>query len=194
MAGALAFPSLAMNMDLSDLKVPPGVLVAFAAFFLLGYLLYSALYAAIGAITTTEQEGQQLQFIIVIPLVLSVFMLSSVVKTPDAPIVAWLSIFPFFAPVLMYARIVIQTPPVWQIALSLVLLIATIAGPLLRALRAHLPRRCAHLRQAPQPAGNSEVAKNTPRRSREAQRISITRTSMCQQPHRRHRRSRHADR
>jgi ABC-2 type transport system permease protein len=128
MAGALAIPSLAMNVDLSDLKVPPGVLVAFAAFFLLGYLLYSALYAAIGAITTTEQEGQQLQFIIVIPLVLSVFMLNSVVKTPDAPIVAWLSMFPFFAPVLMYARIVIQTPPLWQIALSLVLLIATIAG------------------------------------------------------------------
>jgi ABC-2 type transport system permease protein len=128
MAGALALPSMAMNMDLSELAVSPGVLVAFAAFFLLGYLLYSALYAAIGAITTTEQEGQQLQFIIVIPLVLSVFMLGSVVKTPDAPLVAWLSMFPFFAPVLMYARIVLQTPPAWQIALSLILLIATIAG------------------------------------------------------------------
>jgi ABC-2 type transport system permease protein len=128
MAGAFALPSLAMNMDLSELAVPPAVLVAFAAFFLLGFLLYSTLYAAIGAITTTEQEGQQLQFVIVIPLVLSVFMLSSVVKTPDAPIVAWLSMFPFFAPVLMYARIVLQTPPTWQIALSLTLLIATIAG------------------------------------------------------------------
>jgi len=128
MAGAFALPSLAMNMDLSELAVPPAVLVAFAAFFLLGFLLYSTLYAAIGAITTTEQEGQQLQFVIVIPLVLSVFMLSSVVKTPDAPIVAWLSMFPFFAPVLMYARIVLQTPPAWQIALSLTLLIATIAG------------------------------------------------------------------
>ena len=135
MAGALAVPSLAMSVDLSELKIAPGVLVAFVAFFLLGYLLFSALYAAIGAITTTEQEGQQLQFIIVIPLVLSVFMLSSVVKTPDAPIVAWLSMFPFFAPVLMYARIVIQTPPVWQIALSLVLLIGTIAGLLVLCAR-----------------------------------------------------------
>jgi ABC-2 type transport system permease protein len=135
MAGALALPSMAMNMDLSELAVSPGVLVAFAAFFLLGYLLYSALYAAIGAITTTEQEGQQLQFIIVIPLVLSVFMLGSVVKTPDAPLVAWLSMFPFFAPVLMYARIVLQTPPAWQIALSLILLIATIAGLLVLCAR-----------------------------------------------------------
>jgi ABC-2 type transport system permease protein len=135
MAGAFALPSLAMSVDLSELAVPPAVLVAFAAFFLLGFLLYSTLYAAIGAITTTEQEGQQLQFIIVIPLVLSVFMLSSVVKTPDAPLVAWLSMFPFFAPVVMYARIVLQTPPAWQIALSLILLIATIAGLLVLCAR-----------------------------------------------------------
>jgi ABC-2 type transport system permease protein len=135
MAGVFALPSLAMNMDLSELAVSPGVLVAFAAFFLLGFLLYSTLYAAIGAITTTEQEGQQLQFFIVIPLVLSVFMLSSVVKTPDAPLVAWLSMFPFFAPVLMYARIVLQTPPAWQIALSLILLLATIAGLLVLCAR-----------------------------------------------------------
>jgi len=135
MAGAFALPSLAISVDLSELAVPPAVPVAFAAFFLLGFLLYSTLYAAIGAITTTEQEGQQLQFIIVIPLVLSVFMLSSVVKTPDAPLVAWLSMFPFFAPVLMYARIVLQTPPAWQIALSLILLIATIAGLLVLCAR-----------------------------------------------------------
>jgi ABC-2 type transport system permease protein len=135
MAGVFALPSLAMNMDLSELAVSPGVLVAFAAFFLLGFLLYSTLYAAIGAITTTEQEGQQLQFVIVIPLVLSVFMLSSVVKTPDAPLVAWLSMFPFFAPVLMYARIVLQTPPAWQIALSLILVLATIAGLLVLCAR-----------------------------------------------------------
>jgi ABC-2 type transport system permease protein len=124
-----------MQPNLSDLLVPPGVLVAFAVFFLLGYLLFSAMYAAIGAITTTEQEGQQLQFIIVIPLVLSVFMLSSVVRTPDAPFVVWMSMVPFFAPVLMYARIVIQTPPAWQIALSLFLLIATIAGLLILCAR-----------------------------------------------------------
>ena len=78
---------------------------------------------------------RQLQFIIVIPLVLSVFMLSSVVRTPDAPFVVWMSMVPFFAPVLMYARIVIQTPPAWQIALSLFLLIATIAGLLILCAR-----------------------------------------------------------
>ncbi|HLV87141.1 MAG TPA: ABC transporter permease [Candidatus Sulfotelmatobacter sp.] len=128
MAGVFALPALATQASFSDLQVSPWVLVAFALFFLLGYLLYSTMYATIGAITTTEQEGQQMQFLIVIPLVMSVFMLMPVVRTPDSAVVFWMSIIPFFAPILMFARIVVQTPPLWQILLSLVLLVATEAG------------------------------------------------------------------
>jgi ABC-2 type transport system permease protein len=128
MAGAIALPSLAMNPAFSDLEIQPGVLVAFGAFFLLGYLLYSALYAVVGAITTTEQEGQQLQFVIVIPLVISLLMMVTVVRTPGTPAVVWLSMVPFFSPLLMFIRIVVQTPPLWQIALSLLLLALTTAG------------------------------------------------------------------
>jgi ABC-2 type transport system permease protein len=128
MAGAIALPSLAMNPAFSDLEIQPGVLVAFGAFFLLGYLLYSALYAVVGAITTTEQEGQQLQFVIVIPLVISLLMMFTVVRTPATPAVVWLSMVPFFSPLLMFVRIVVQTPPLWQIALSLLLLALTTAG------------------------------------------------------------------
>jgi ABC-2 type transport system permease protein len=128
MAGVVALPALAAQPNLSDLQISPFVMGSFAVFFLLGYLLYSTMYAAIGAITTTEQEGQQVQFLIVIPLVLSVFMLMPVIRTPDSAAVVWMSMIPFFAPILMYARIVVQTPPLWQIALCLVLLIATISG------------------------------------------------------------------
>jgi ABC-2 type transport system permease protein len=135
MAGALALPGLALQTDLNQLRVSPGVLVAFAVFFLLGYLLFSAMYAAIGAITTSEQEGQQLQILIVIPLFLALLMLNTVVQTPSAPSVVWLSMVPFLAPVLMYARIVVQTPPAWQIALSLFLLIATVGGLLVLCAR-----------------------------------------------------------
>jgi len=131
MAGLIALPSLAAQPNLSELQISPWVMAAFALFFLLGYLLYSTMYATIGAITTTEQEGQQLQFLIVIPLVLSVFMLMPVIRTPDSAAVVWMSMIPFFAPILMYARIVVQTPPLWQIALSLSLLIATVWGLLI---------------------------------------------------------------
>jgi ABC-2 type transport system permease protein len=135
MAGLFALPAMAMQPSFSELQISPGVLVAFVVFFFLGYFLYSTLYATIGAITTTEQEGQQLQFIVVIPLVLSVFMLAPVSRNPDAPAMVWMSMVPFFAPVVMYARIVVQTPPLWQIALSLLLLIATIAGLLVMCAR-----------------------------------------------------------
>ena len=135
MAGVFALPALAAQAAFSDLQIPVGVLVAFAVFFFLGYFLYSTIYATIGAITTTEQEGQQLQFVIVIPLVLSVFMLNAVVRSPDAPAVVWMSMVPFFSPILMYARIVVQTPPLWQIALSLFLLIGTTAGILVLCAR-----------------------------------------------------------
>jgi ABC-2 type transport system permease protein len=128
MAGVVALPALAAQPNLSELQISPGVFAAFAAFFFLGYLLYSTMYAAVGAITTTEQEGQQLQFLVILPLVLSVFMLMPVIRTPDSPAVTWLSLVPFFAPIVMYGRIVVQTPPVWQIAVSLVLLAATVAG------------------------------------------------------------------
>jgi ABC-2 type transport system permease protein len=135
MAGAVALPSLAMNPSFSALGIPPLLLAAFVVFFLLGYLLYSAIYAAIGAIVTTEQEGQQMQFIIVLPLVVAVFMMGPILRAPDAPLAVWTSMIPFFSPLLMYMRIAVQTPPVWQIALSLGLLVATIAAMLVLCAR-----------------------------------------------------------
>jgi len=128
MGGVIALPSLAAQPNFGDLQLSPLMMVSFVLYFLLRYLLYSTMYATIGAITTTEQEGQQLQFLIVMPLVLSVFMLMPVIRTPDSATVVWLSMVPFFAPIVMYARIVIQTPPLWQIGLSLLLMVATIAG------------------------------------------------------------------
>lgn len=128
MAGVVALPTLAAQASFGDLQISPLVMVSFVLFFLLGYLLYSTMYATIGAITTTEQEGQQVQFLIVIPLVVSVFMLMPVIRTPDSAAVVWMSMIPFFAPIVMFARIVVQTPPLWQIALCLVLLVATVAG------------------------------------------------------------------
>ncbi len=135
MAGAIALPSLAMNPAYSDLEIHPGVLAAFGIFFLLGYLLYSAMYAVIGAITTTEQEGQQLQFVIVIPLVISLLMMVTVVRTPNTPAVVWMSMVPFFSPLLMFVRIVVQTPPLWQIVLSALLLALTTAGTMVLGAR-----------------------------------------------------------
>jgi ABC-2 type transport system permease protein len=135
MAGAIALPTLAVNPALSDLQIQPGVLAAFAVFFLLGYLLYSTLYAVVGAITTTDQEGQQLQFLIMVPMVIALLMMVTVIRTPNASAVVWMSMVPFFSPILMFVRIVVQTPPLWQIALSVLLLVLTTAGTLVACAR-----------------------------------------------------------
>jgi ABC-2 type transport system permease protein len=49
-----------------------------------------------------------------------------VIKNPNGGLATGLSLFPFFSPILMYLRITIQPPPAWQIALSIVIMIATI--------------------------------------------------------------------
>jgi ABC-2 type transport system permease protein len=135
MAGAYALPALAASASTGEIHIPSLTLAAFALFFLLGYLLFSSIYAAIGAVITSEQEGQQLQFIIVLPLIISVFMMVPVMRAPDAPVAVWTSMVPFFSPVLMYLRIAVQPPPLWQIALSLTLLVGTIAGILVLCAR-----------------------------------------------------------
>jgi ABC-2 type transport system permease protein len=135
MAGVYALPALAASASTGEIHIAPLTLSAFALFFLLGYLLFSSIYAAIGAVITSEQEGQQLQFIIVLPLIISVFMMGPVMRAPDAPVAVWSSMIPFFSPVLMYLRIAVHPPPVWQIALSLALLVGTIAGILVLCAR-----------------------------------------------------------
>ena len=97
MAGTLAIPSESAYPSLSEIHISPFALAAFVAFFVLGYLLYSAIYAGIGAIISTEQEGQQIQIIIVLPLLVGVFMLGPILRNPDSPLAVWTSMVPFFS-------------------------------------------------------------------------------------------------
>ena len=116
----------AMGPQLGDLSVTPLMLIFFVVFFLLGYLLYSAMFAALGAAVNNEQEAQQLQILIVQFLILPVLLQQMVLRNPSSPWSVGLSLFPFFTPMLMFLRITVQTPPAWQIALSVVMLAATI--------------------------------------------------------------------
>ena len=107
----------------------------FAIFFLLGYLLYSALYAAIGAMVNSEQEAQQVQFIVLMPLIFAMVIAGTVIQQPSSPLAVWTSMIPFCAPMLMFVRIVIETPPMWQIATCIGLMLVTIWGLLLLCAR-----------------------------------------------------------
>ncbi len=112
----------------SGLHIPPLAAIAFGVFFLLGYFLYSAAYAALGAAVNSEQEAQQWQSLIMLPLIVSIVLMMFIIQHPNSPLSVWGSLIPFFAPILMYVRIVVQTPPAWQIAVSIGLMVLTIYG------------------------------------------------------------------
>ena len=107
------------------------MLAAFAVYYLLGFALYSTFYAAIGAMVNSEQEAQQLQFLAVLPLAASLGIMFNVIQYPNSTIAVWASIFPLTSPLIMFSRIAVQIPSPWQIGLSIVVMIATIAGMVL---------------------------------------------------------------
>lgn len=111
-------------------EIRPLVLASFVFFFLLGFAFYASLYAAIGAAVNTIQEAQNFVFPIVIPLVLGLVCFPVVLESPDGRLATILSFIPFLTPLLMFLRIVVLTPPGWQIALSVVLLGASILAVL----------------------------------------------------------------
>jgi ABC-2 type transport system permease protein len=104
----------------------PLLLIYFVVFFLLGYVLYSALCAAIGSMVNSEQEAQQMQFLVMMPLILAVIFIVNIFQHPSSPIAVFGSLFPFTSPLVMFSRIAMQMPPWWQIAISIALLVGTI--------------------------------------------------------------------
>ena len=119
-----------MASSMASDKVPeiaPLTLVSFVVYFLLGYFMYSALFAAVGACVNTTQEAQSLAFPVMMPLIVAVMFCFTVAQTPDSNLSVILSLVPFFAPLLMFLRISVLTPPWWQIALSVALCLLTIA-------------------------------------------------------------------
>lgn len=102
----------------------PLIIFVFIVFFLLGYIFYSSMYAAIGSAVDNETETQQFTLFAIIPLTLGMYGSFTIMNNPDGPLGFWLSIIPFTSPVAMIARIPFGVPA-WQIALSMALLIAS---------------------------------------------------------------------
>jgi len=102
-------------------NIPAINFVYFTLFFLLGYFIYSTIYALVGSMVTTAQEGGQLSMPIILLLIVGFYLFYPVINSPDSSFAFWVSMFPFFSPITMLVRIVTQKPPFWQIALSLLI-------------------------------------------------------------------------
>jgi ABC-2 type transport system permease protein len=148
------------GMSLRIPGVPLSHYLYFGLFFLLGYFMYATLYALVGSMVTTAQEGGQLAMPIILILAVSFYLFLPVSRSPDSPLAFWVSMIPFSAPVAMVIRIVTQTPPLWQIVLSLVIGFGTVlvimyaasriyrVGMLMYGKRASIPEAIRWARQA----------------------------------------------
>ncbi len=109
------------------------LIVSFVVYFILGYLIYSSIYAAIGAAVDNETDTQQFIFPIILPLILAIYVgFFSVFSNPHGPIAVGFSLFPLTSPIVMLMRLPgglgEAGVPIWQLLLSLALLVITFIG------------------------------------------------------------------
>lgn len=111
--------------ELASYAITPTLLVWGVVFFLLGYGIYAALMAGIGALVPNLREASQATTIVILPLIVPLFFLTSLAEKPNGPISLFLSLFPFTSPITMMARLSTANVPWWQLAISIALLAAT---------------------------------------------------------------------
>jgi ABC-2 type transport system permease protein len=117
------------------LNIPLEVWIWLVVFFLGGYLLYASLYAAVGAAVSSEQDAAQIQMPVTTLVIASFVLFIPVMQNPASTTSVVLSEIPFFSPILMLLRISLETPPLWQIVLAVLLLALTTAGTVYIAAR-----------------------------------------------------------
>ena len=122
--GVSVFASRGLTMP----NLPISLLIYFVVYFVLGYFLFSTLYALVGSTVSSEEEAQQAQIPVTILLVVPMMIFNMIMANPTSNASIVLSMIPFFAPTLMMMRIAVVNPPLWQILLSMLIMVASILG------------------------------------------------------------------
>jgi len=99
----------------------------FIVYFLGGYLLYASLFAAVGSAVDNETDTQQFSMPIMLPIIFAIYAGIFAAQNPDGPLAFWCSMIPFTSPIVMMVRLPFDVP-VWQILLSLTILILSFVG------------------------------------------------------------------
>jgi ABC-2 type transport system permease protein len=108
-------------------SISPLFVVYFVLFFILGFFTFAAIFALIGSIVPTLQEAGQFALIPVLLMLGGFYAMMPITRDPNSTLSVILSILPFASPMTMPTRIIIETPPFWQISLSILLNLITIA-------------------------------------------------------------------
>ncbi len=135
-AGLLSYTPFAAALGGGvHLLITPAQIFFFIAYFIFAFLLYSSIAVALGAMTNSEQELQQLNMFLVMPLAFCVVMIFSIINAPDSTLAKVVSLIPFCSPLLMNFRISLGHPQTWEIVTSFVLMTVSIVAILYVASR-----------------------------------------------------------
>jgi ABC-2 type transport system permease protein len=126
--GAAVATAVRPGVSMPQFHIPTSLLIYAVLFFLAGYFLFASLYAAIGAMVSSDEEAQQVQMPVTLLVVAPFLLYPAVMRDPASRLSVVGSLVPFLSPILMVLRIGLQTPPFWQIALALALSVATTIG------------------------------------------------------------------
>jgi ABC-2 type transport system permease protein len=107
------------------LAITPSQFAILIAYYILGYLMFASVYAGIGALSNSMREGPQIAAFFTIPAMIPLYLTVNFASQPDGPLPVILSLFPITAPMAMIMRVAVSPVPVWQLAVSLVLLALT---------------------------------------------------------------------
>ncbi len=119
----------------SAMNQPWGLIMfTFVFYFITGYLLYASLFAAIGSAVDNETETQQFMLPVTIPIILALFVAMATMQNPESSLSFWFSMIPLTSPIVMVARIPFDVP-IWEIAVSMVIMLVTIVGCIWMAAR-----------------------------------------------------------
>ena len=126
----LRFASATLGGFLSTIELTPGLLILGVVYFVLGYLLFAVVSLAIAAICSTVREAQGIAPLFTLAAVAPFWFISLLMFFPNSPVWVVLSFVPFTAPVLVMLRLGITGVPVWQLAVSMAILVASVLGGL----------------------------------------------------------------
>jgi ABC-2 type transport system permease protein len=108
---------------LANLSLPVEQLPIVAVYFLVGFFMFAALFGMVGALSNSAQEGPQMTVVFVLPAMIPLWVTYAFVTDPNGTVPTLLSMFPLTAPIAMMMRLVVTDVPLWQVGLSLAILV-----------------------------------------------------------------------
>ncbi|KGX85284.1 ABC transporter permease [Pontibacillus litoralis] len=118
--------SISSYLGFSNIEI--STLIYAIVFFLLGYMLYATIAAVLGSLVSRTEDAQQVMTPMILLIVVAFFLAMTGLSNPEATYVTVTSFIPLFTPMLMFLRVGMLEVPMWEVAISLVILVATIVA------------------------------------------------------------------